>query len=80
MRLYDWSSAHTGTGASTTSTSTSTAAEGGTSTADSNNPCLAILKSHTGGVGAVDWSHDDRTMESCGKDGNVALWSVYPPA
>lgn len=40
---------------------------------------LAILKHHTAGVCSVCWSPNSELLASASKDGNIAIWSIFPP-
>ena len=40
---------------------------------------LASLKYHIATVSCVSFSTDGALLASCGRDANIALWSVFPP-
>ena len=42
-------------------------------------PCrrLAVLRQHSAAVCGVAWSPDGKLLASAGRDGNIALWSLY---
>ena len=40
---------------------------------------LALLKQHSSGICSVAWSDDGRLLASAAKDGNISLWSLFPP-
>ena len=40
---------------------------------------LALMKQHTAGICSMTWSDDGTFLASAAKDGNISLWSMFPP-
>lgn len=40
---------------------------------------LAVLRHHGAGITAVAWSPNSTRLASASKDGNIAIWSLFPP-